>query len=95
MAVTREGNPKRLETVVINDDAEAPSLLNPMSGEIFVTNKVGRCIFELADGESSVDEIIRAVSQRFKGTTDEVIRADTLSFLEDSTKRGLITWPQS
>lgn len=92
MSVTASSKPKRVESVIINDDAEAPSLLNPMTGEIFVTNAVGKHIMELADGEKDVAQIVATLNDRFKGAPEDTIRKDALAFLEDGEKRGLISW---
>ncbi len=89
-----QGKPQRVESVIINDDAEAPSLLNPMTGEIFVTNKVGQQIFELADGTATVDEIVKAVAERFEGASVDVIKNDALAFFDNATNRGLVTWQE-
>lgn len=95
MAEIPRGKPKRLEMLIINDEAEAPSFLNPMSGEIFVTNRVGKRIMQLADGNLEVDAIVAEVIRDFKGVSREVAIRDTEAFLAMSTEKGLITWIQS
>jgi len=87
-----DGKPKRHEFLVINDEEETPSLLNPMSGEVFVTNHVGKRIMELADGTVGVDAIVDDIAKSFKGTSTEMIRQDVSSFLSESASRGLIAW---
>jgi hypothetical protein len=86
------GKPKRLEMLIVNDEADAPSFLNPMSGQIFVTNRVGKKIMQLADGTLEVEAIVDEVTREFKGVSREVAVRDTEAFLSTSTEKGLITW---
>lgn len=89
-----QGNPKRVDTIIINDEVETPSLLNPMSGQIFVTNQVGKRIMELSDGSRSVDLIAEEITRQFKGTKTAVVLEETRTFLQESTRKGLISWEQ-
>lgn len=82
--------PKRLDHVIVNEDDEAPSILNPLTGQILVTNKVGQCIFELLDGEHSVDDIVTHILGRFEGAREEVVREDLESFLDEGRERSLL-----
>lgn len=84
--------PKRDETVVINDDYEVPSLLHPMTGKIFVTNRVGVRVMELADGDRSLDDIVDRIVAQFRGAERDVVRNEVCAFLDDSTEKGLVTW---
>jgi hypothetical protein len=86
------GRPKRAEMVVINDDLETPSLLNPVEGKIFVTNRVGKRIMELADGTRTVDDIVEQIFREFRGTQKEVISNEVQAFLKESGEKWLITW---
>ncbi len=84
--------PKRIDTLVINDEAEVPSLLNPLTGKIFVTNRVGQQVVELADGTLSMEEIVARVAERFKGASSEVIHEEVSTFLEQVSEAGLVEW---
>ncbi|MEM8994863.1 MAG: PqqD family protein [Acidobacteriota bacterium] len=92
MQVSVTGKPQRLDSVIINDDSEAPSLLNPMTGEIFVTNPVGQHIFQLADGARTLEEVVDAVATQFDGASKDVIRNDAMAFIDNAINRGLVTW---
>ncbi len=92
MAEPGEGNPKRNEAIIVNDDPDAPSLLNPMNGEVFVTNRVGQRIMELADGSLDPGTILERILEQFKGAPEQTVRQDLEQFLTETTKRGLITW---
>lgn len=84
--------PKRDEMVVINDDHEVPSLLHPMTGKIFVTNRVGVRVMELADGGRTLDEIVDGIVAQFRGAERAVVQAEVSAFLEEGAVKGLITW---
>lgn len=86
------GFPKKLDTLVINDDAEAPSLLDPTSGRLLITNSVGRRIIELADGERDVASIVEIITREFSGADPESVAQHAEGFLAESAEKGLITW---
>ena len=86
------GNPKRLEVLVINDDAEAPSLLNPLNGQMLITNRVGKRIVELADGSLDVAAIAGRVAREFRGAREEDVLAHAERFLAEGERKGIVTW---
>lgn len=87
--------PRRIDVLIINDDRETPSLLNPISGQIFITNTVGKQVIELADGRLKAGEIADQIIQRYRGASPEAIQQEVLAFLEASSTKGLITWTQA
>lgn len=88
------GNPKRIEVLIINDEVETPSFLNPMTGQILVSNSVGKRIIDLADGRRSVEDITDEISREFKGAPRARVREDVVSFVTESAHKGLLTWAQ-
>lgn len=89
-----QGNPKRIDTLVINDDAEAPSLLNPVTGQMLITNRVGKRIIELADGSRDVAAIARQISTEFRRAHEPEVAAHAEAFLAEGTKKGIVTWTE-
>lgn len=87
-----QGNPKKIDVVIVNDEAEAPSILNPMSGHIFITNAIGKRVMELANGERNLETIVTEVSKKFKGASLDVIKRDVTVFLETCTSKQLVHW---
>lgn len=85
-------HPKKIDELVVNDDGEAPSLLNPMNGQILITNQVGKRIIELADGSRSVDAIAEEVAQEFRGAEKSEILEHAQAFLSESAEKGIVTW---
>ena len=85
-------NPSKVDSVIINDDAEAPTLLNPFTGQILITNRVGKRIIELADGSRTVEDIARQVSREFKGVQEPLVKLHAETFLAAATQKGIVTW---
>lgn len=92
MDIQLTGKPKRDAALVINDEYEVPSLLHPMTGKIFVTNRVGVRVIALADGTATVDQITDRVLEQFRGTEREVVSREVAAFLDEGSRKGLITW---
>jgi hypothetical protein len=90
--MSQEALPVRLEGLVVNDDDVTPTLLNPLNGHIYVTNKVGKRVIEMCDGKRTVENIVRSIATEFGGATPEAIQADVDEFLEFALKNGVITW---
>lgn len=86
------GNPKRIDTLIINDNAEAPSLLNPATGQILLTNQVGKRIIELADGSRHVAAIADQITREFRNAQGSDVLRHTESFLTETTEKGVVTW---
>ena len=55
--------PVRLEGLIVNDDDVTPTLLNPLNGHIYVTNKIGKRVIEMCDGKRTVADIVRSIVQ--------------------------------
>lgn len=87
-------HPKKVDVVLVNDDDESPSVLNPMSGGIFLTNRVGRRVFGLADGSRSVDDIVAQVRREFPGADESRVRQDVNAFITEGVQKGLIAWQE-
>lgn len=87
-----QGNPKRIDELVVNDDDEAPSLLNPTNGQILITNLVGKRIIELADGSRDIDAIASVVAQEFNGAEPTAVAEQAAAFLAEGAEKGIVTW---
>jgi hypothetical protein len=89
---TSRGNPKRLEVLIVNDDEQAPSLLNPLTGQMLITNPVGKRIVELADGNRNLEAIAAQIAQEFRGARLQDVLQHAESFLAEGEKKGVVTW---
>lgn len=87
------GNPKRLEALIINsDDEQAPVLLNPGTGQMLITNPVGKRIVELADGTRDLDSITSQLVTEFHGAQLADVRQHAEAFLAEGERKGVVTW---
>ena len=88
----QRGNPKKLDVLIVNDDEEAPSLLNPLTGQMLVTNQVGKRIVELADGSRDVEAIARQIVREFRGAREPEVLEHVEVFLAEGARKGVVTW---
>ena len=86
------GNPKRLDVLIVNDDDDAPSLLNPLTGQMLITNQVGKRIVELSDGSRNVEAIAHQIVREFRGAREAEVLQHVEIFLAESAKKGVVTW---
>ena len=82
-------NPKSIDNLVYNDDDSVPTILNTVTGQLFVTNAVGKRVIELCDGTRSLDDIASQLSREFSGCAPQVIRTDIDEFVRQSVQQGL------
>jgi len=81
----------RFSELVINDDEITPTMLNPVTGHIIVTNQIGHKIIQLCDGHTTLGNIAETILDGYEGTSMNVVRADIEEFLERAAQFGLIT----
>jgi hypothetical protein len=86
------GNPKKLDVLIVNDDDEAPSLLNPLTGQMLITNHVGKRIVELADGSRDVAAIAKRIVKEFRGAREPEVLQHVEIFLAEGARKGVVTW---
>lgn len=73
-------------------DGEAVLILADRS-EINVLNQVGALIFELADGQHAVTDIVTAITSQFKVGREEA-EQDTIGFLEELAQLDVLVLEQ-
>lgn len=65
-------------------------LVLPFSGQVKVLNEVAARIWQLADGRRSVRGIAAQISAEYQVTLEQA-EVDTLAFIADLAKRGVLT----
>lgn len=70
-------------------DTEA-LVVDVKAGLLYPLNSVGAKIWQLSDGQRSVDEIVQAILDEFDATPDTV-REDTIAFLEELAGAKLLS----
>ena len=84
--------PQRVDTLIVNDETEEPSLLNAATGQILITNTVGKRIIELSDGSRDVVTIAETLVGEYTGAEAGRALEHTRAFLADSANKGIVTW---
>ena len=87
--------PRMAESAVITQDASATTVLDPVSGRIFVINDVGRRILELSDGAHTLDSIGESIAAEFHGAESEALQRDIEDFLRGCTEASIVRWENS
>lgn len=81
--------PKRHENVAWRTVVDKALLVNPKDSFIYPLNTVATRIWELMDGETSTEDIIKKLCEEFE-CEKSAIQRDALEFLEELRKSGLI-----
>ena len=72
LTVERTARPKRRESVLEGRVRDEMVLLAPGSKQAFSLNQSSRAIWELCDGNRTVDEISHTLQQRYAGAEDDL-----------------------
>ena len=83
--------PRRSPTVVSRLlDSEAV-LVHPMQGKVRVLNPVGARVWELVDGQRTLDAISRVIASEFAADLARV-QVEVPTFCEDLAQRGVLSF---
>ncbi len=69
-------------------DGEAV-IVTPQKGVVTVLNETGSGIWQLLDGENTVEDIINAISSEFNVSREEAEK-DTLCFIEELIEKDMV-----
>ena len=84
-----EIRPRRKDQVIARPGEQELMLLDVESGCYFTLNEVGRRIWELCDGASTVAEIVSAVAAEYEAPP-ETVRADVFELLTELERERLL-----
>jgi len=70
-------------------DAEA-LVVDVKAGLLYPLNSVGARIWQLSDGQRTVEEIVQAILDEFDATA-EIVRKDTIAFLTELAEAKLLS----
>lgn len=82
--------PDRSGQLLSNAMDDGTVIVSPTDGRLSVLNEVGAFIWELINGQNSVDFIVSQVVDHFD-VSSETARADVVSFLQALAERDLVT----
>lgn len=83
-------HPKRRDDVLIQESGDETMLYDPNVDELHILNATAQVIWELCDGEHSVEQISDEVSTRFMLTEDVNVQADVEQTLGAFGKKSLL-----
>ena len=83
--------PQRSPTVVSRLLDEEAVLVHPVQGKIRVLNPVGARVWELADGQRTLRDIVQAIALEYQVDMARV-EVDVPAFCEDLAGRGVLSF---
>ena len=83
--------PNRADGIVWRIVDEGVVLVSPESGEIRVLNELGTAIWQLLDGERSAADLEFELQKAYDVPAAR-LRGDLRHFLEELSRRDLLTW---
>jgi PqqD family protein of HPr-rel-A system len=69
---------------------EEAIVVDPRTREVHLLNETGARIWELLEEESTVDELVEALSDEYEGATPEALRGQVQAFIADLGGKGLV-----
>jgi coenzyme PQQ biosynthesis protein PqqD len=87
--VLREGRLRRVDGILAQEAHGQTVLLRLEDGGYYALDEVGAAIWELCDGQRSVDEIVALLCEDFDAP-EEVVRTDVLEFVDDLRRERLL-----
>lgn len=81
--------PKRSPLVVSRLLDEEAVLVHPVQGKVRVLNPVGARVWDLADGQRTLDDIVQMIASEYTVDSSRV-QADVVVFCEDLVQRGVL-----
>ena len=67
-------------------------LLHVDGKKLMGLNEVGACVWDLADGTRSIEEIIHTVAAKFQTPSEEAAAADVQAFVGELIALGALVW---
>ncbi len=83
--------PEKASDLIWRSLDDGTVVIDPENGDIQVLNTVGARAWELVDGQRSIDQIAREITQDFEVSIEDA-REDLDVYLESLTEMGLIRW---
>ncbi len=87
--MSADKKPRRAPGIASRKIGEETVLVSPKTGKVFVLNETGGLIWEMCDGERSVDQVAAHLAAEF-GILPEQAGEDVLGLIQELAKRGLV-----
>lgn len=82
--------PVRCGDLLSSVTGDGTVIVSPRDGQLSVVNEVGAFVWELINGQNSVDSIVQQLVDNYDVSADQA-RADVLAFLQALAERQLVT----
>jgi hypothetical protein len=83
--------PLRNSDVWVRQTKEENAIYDPTSGSVHLLNETAQAIWDLCDGETTVDEMVTAIVE-LCGMHRDIVIEDVDRILTDFGTAGLLTW---
>lgn len=67
-------------------------IVSPAQGKVRALNELGATVWQMIDGEQTINQICINLSAAYTDTPIDQIEADLQEFITDLDSRNLITW---
>jgi PqqD family protein of HPr-rel-A system len=88
------GKPMRRPGVWLRQAGEENAVYDPLSETLHLLNDTALAIWQLCDGETSPEEMVRAICELF-GTPEDVVRKDVNRILLEFEAAGIVYWEKA
>jgi PqqD family protein of HPr-rel-A system len=82
-------HPRRRDDVWLRARGNENAVFDPATGGLHLLNETARALWELCDGETTPDEMVRAICE-LSGLPDEVVAEDVHRTLAEFESLGLL-----
>lgn len=83
--------PVRREDVWLRASGDENAVFDPATGALHLLNDTARAIWDLCDGETTLDEMVIAICQ-LSGLHPDVVTEDVRRILEEFEGLGILAW---
>ena len=89
--MTLDSSPRQAPNVVSRQIEDEAVLVHPLQGKVRVLNPVGARVWELVDGQRTLDAISRVIAAEFAVDLTRV-QIEVPTFCEDLAQRGVLAF---
>ncbi len=84
------GLPKVKSDIVFREEDDGAFLFDPIKDNLRCLNETGALVFRELDGKNGIDDIVKKLKSIHPEISDEEIRQDVISFVNDLKIRGFL-----
>ena len=89
----RQRRPVRREGVWLRTTGEENAVFDPETGGLHLLNETARAIWELCDGDTTPEEMVKAICE-LSGLHPDVVTEDVSRTLLEFEHLGILRWKQ-